>query len=231
MSLQWGIVAGFLYFEIVVLLTLLLPWISPQRWLKIFRSRILHSLGTQTQLYFYGLFGLLCLLFLDAVREMRKYSNEEYDLTVNPKAEMQAHMKLFRAQRNFYISGFALLFSLIIRRIVNLISIQATLLAQNEAALKQASSASDAARRLMNEQGEKKGANEKNDKESSAKVARLETEINTLKEDIERLTRDRNAIKSQAESVSKEYDRLVEEHSKLEKKLKISGGSGDKKDD
>jgi B-cell receptor-associated protein 31 len=48
----------------------------------------------------------------DAVREMRKYSNEEYDLTVNPKAEMQAHMKLFRAQRNFYISGFALLFSL-----------------------------------------------------------------------------------------------------------------------
>ncbi|CAG7815568.1 unnamed protein product [Allacma fusca] len=47
----------------------------------------------------------------DAIREMRNYSNEDYDLNVNPKAEMQAHMKLFRAQRNLYISGFALLLS------------------------------------------------------------------------------------------------------------------------
>jgi hypothetical protein len=31
----------------------------------------------------------LCVFFKDAIREMRKYSNEEYDLTVNPKAEMQ----------------------------------------------------------------------------------------------------------------------------------------------
>lgn len=51
------------------------------------------------------------IFFSDAVREMRKYSSEEYDLLENPKAEMQAHMKLFRAQRNFYISGFALLLS------------------------------------------------------------------------------------------------------------------------
>lgn len=48
---------------------------------------------------------------IDAIREMRKYSSEDYDLNANPKAEMQAHMKLFRAQRNFYISGFALLLS------------------------------------------------------------------------------------------------------------------------
>jgi len=228
MSLQWGIVAGFLYFEIAVVVMLLLPIISPQRWLKIFRSRILASLGAQTHVYFYGLFGLLCLLFLDAIREMRKYSNEEYDLTVNPKAEMQAHMKLFRAQRNFYISGFALFFSLIIRKLASLISAQATLQAQTEAALRQASSASDAARRLMD--GGSGGKDAKSDKENSAKVARLETEVNTLKEDIEKLTKDRNAVKSQAESVSKEYDRLTEEFSKLQKKVSISGG-GDKKGD
>jgi len=231
MSLQWGIVAGFLYFEIAVVVLLLLPFISPQRWLKIFRSRILHSLGAQTQLYFYGLFGLLALLFLDAIREMRKYSNEDYDLNVNPKAEMQAHLKLFRAQRNFYISGFALFFSLIIRKLVTLISIQASLLAQNEAALKQASSASDAARRLMSGQSDAKGVSDKNEKESGAKNARYETEINTLKEEIEKITRDRDAIKSQAKSVGKEYDRLAEEHTKLQKKLAISGGGGDKKSD
>jgi len=201
--------------------------------LKIFRSRILHSLGAQTQVYFYGLFGLLCLLFLDAVREMKKYSNEEYDLTVNPKAEMQAHMKLFRAQRNFYISGFALFFSLIIRKLVSLISIQATLSAQTEAALRQASSASDAARRLMDggSGGGDKDTKGGNDKENSAKIIRLETEVNTLKEELQKLTKDRNAVKSQAESVSKEYDRLTEEYSKLQKKVAISGGGGDKKGD
>jgi len=238
MSLQWGIVAGFLYFEIFIVCLLLLPFISSQRWLKIFRSRILHSLGAQTHIYFYGLFGLLCLLFLDAIREMRKYSNEDYDLTVNPKAEMQAHMKLFRAQRNFYISGFALFFSLIIRRLVSLLSIQACLHAQTEAALKQASSASDAARRLMDDASSAGGSSDKDKNkgkgggEDTAKLAKLETEVNTQKEEIERLKKDRDAIKSQATSLTKEYDRLSEEHNKLERKLKISGGGGgDKKDD
>jgi len=226
MSLQWGLVAGFLYVEIAVLVIMLLPGISPQRWLKIFRSRILHSLGAQTQLYFYGLFGLLCLLFLDAVREMRKYSNEEYDLNINPKAGMQAHMKLFRAQRNFYISGFALLLSLIIRRIATLLSNTGSLLAQNEASMRQATSATNAAQRLLNEQGgkgdTKKGSSESGD------IEKLKTDAKTLKDELSSVKKDRDAIKSQAESVSKEYDRLMKEHEKLQKKLAIQG---EKKDD
>lgn len=225
MSLQWGLVAGFLYVEIAVLIILLLPGISPSRWQKIFKSRILHSLGAQTALYYYGLIGLLCLLFLDAIREMRKYSNEEFDLNVNPKAEMQAHMKLFRAQRNFYISGFALLLSLIIRRISTLLSNQGSLEAQHEAALKQATSASDAARRLMKEQSSKKGETSMHSKDE---VQALQTEINTLKEEMSSLKRDRDALKSQAESVSKEYDRLLGEHEKIQKKVQ---SGGDKKDD
>jgi len=228
MSLQWGLVAGFLYVEIVVLIIMLLRGISPQRWARIFRSRILHSLGAQTALYYYGLIGLLCLLFLDAIREMRKYSNEEFDLNVNPKAEMQAHMKLFRAQRNFYISGFALLLSLIIRRISTLLSQQGALEAQSEAALKQASSASDAARRLMKEQDAKKNAGETS-MHSKDEVQALQTEINTLKEEMAAVKRDRDAIKSQATSVSKEYDRLLEEHEKVQKK--VQAGGGDKKSD
>jgi len=225
MSLQWTLVAGFLYLEIAVVFILLLPYISPQRWLKLFRSRILHSLGAQTALYFYGLFGLLLLLFLDAVREMRKYSTEDYDLNVNPKAEMQAHMKLFRAQRNFYISGFALLLSLLIRRIVELISDKAVLLAQNEAAMKQATSATSAAQRLMDMDKNKQP-------DSDKERVKYDTQINNLKEEVIALTKDRDAIKSQAASVSKEYDRLMSQYEKLEKQLKIAGGgAGDKKSD
>jgi B-cell receptor-associated protein 31 len=226
MSLQWSLVAGFLYSEIVVLIIILLPIISPQRWNKIFRSKILHSLGAQTALYWYGLFGLLLLLFLDAIREMRKYSSEEYDLLENPKAEMQAHMKLFRAQRNFYISGFALLLSTVIRRITTLLSIQATLMAQNEAALKQAASASQAASAMIDAQ-DTKGSGKKSG--GSDEVAKLQTKVNTLKEELATSLRDKDVLKSQAENTNKEYDRLMKEHEKLQKKMAISGG--DKKAD
>lgn len=63
-------------------------------------------------------------------------------------------MRLFRAQRNFYISGFAIFLSLVIRRLVILISNQATLLAQCEASMRQAQSASTAARTLLSQQKE-----------------------------------------------------------------------------
>lgn len=49
----------------------------------------------------------------DAFREVRKYGvTEKVDLTNNPTAIEHIHMKLFRAQRNQYIAGFALLLCL-----------------------------------------------------------------------------------------------------------------------
>lgn len=46
---------------------------------------------------------------LDAVREVRKYSGKEVgtDAKLQPNMFDHLHMKLFRAQRNLYISGFA----------------------------------------------------------------------------------------------------------------------------
>ena len=46
----------------------------------------------------------------DSIRDVRKYSvsHGEIDLKVNPMGDVQIHMKLFRAQRNFYIAGIAL---------------------------------------------------------------------------------------------------------------------------
>lgn len=46
---------------------------------------------------------------LDAVREVRKYSGKEFgaDAKLQPNMYDHLHMKLFRAQRNLYISGFA----------------------------------------------------------------------------------------------------------------------------
>ncbi len=50
-----------------------------------------------------------CLL-LDGIRDVSKYSTplEDKEVSMNPQGEATLHMKLFRAQRNFYIAGFTL---------------------------------------------------------------------------------------------------------------------------
>lgn len=81
--------------------------------------------------------------------------------------EIQGSMRLFRAQRNFYISGFALFLALVIRRLVILISAQANLQAQSEASMRQAQSATTAAKSLLAQKGEnvQNESNEAHEKE------------------------------------------------------------------
>lgn len=74
MSLQWTLIAGFLYVEVAIVLLLVLPVASPTRWQKLFKSRFLQSLNNQASIYFVVLLGVLVLFLLDAIREMRKYS-------------------------------------------------------------------------------------------------------------------------------------------------------------
>lgn len=75
MSLVWTIIASFLYVEIGIVLLFVLPIASATRWQRFFRSRFLAMLTGQAQMYFYLLLGILVLFLLEAIREMRKYSN------------------------------------------------------------------------------------------------------------------------------------------------------------
>lgn len=134
--------------------------------------------------------------------------------------EMQHSMRLFRAQRNFYISGFAIFLTLVIRRLVTLISEQAVMLANSEASMKQAQSATATARTLLAQQGDsKKEANNEEVEALKKKCKDLETELTKEK-------KDKEALKSQAQSLNREYDRLTEEFSKLQNK----SSTGDKSD-
>lgn len=74
MSLQWSLIAGFLYVEVIIVLLLVLPIISPTRWQKIFKSQFLKSLSDRASIYFLILLAILVVILLDAIREMRKYS-------------------------------------------------------------------------------------------------------------------------------------------------------------
>ncbi|MBN3272282.1 BAP31 protein, partial [Polyodon spathula] len=152
MSLQWTAVAAFLYGEVFAVLLLCVPFISPTRWNRIFKSRLVKMVMAYGNTYFVVLIVILVFLLMDACREVRKYSvTEKVDLTNNPVAVEHIHMKLFRAQRNLYIAGFALLLWFLLRRLITLLSQQATMVASNEAFRKQAEGASDAAKKYMEE--------------------------------------------------------------------------------
>ncbi|KAJ8933091.1 hypothetical protein NQ314_014219 [Rhamnusium bicolor] len=206
MSLQWTLIAGFLYIEIAIVLLLVLPVASPRRWNSLFKSKFLQGLQRQAGIYFLILLAILVLFLLDAIREMRKYSNLGYCFLDILEAEehghahldreMQGSMRLFRAQRNFYISGFALFLSLVIRRLVILISAQATLQAQSEASMRQAQSATTAAKSLLAQRGEieQNDSNEAHDKEVTA----LKTKIGELEDELKLEKKDKSAVKQQA---------------------------------
>jgi len=223
MSIHWTLIAGFLYAEIGTILLLLVPFISTKMWNKVFKSRFLRGLESQLIYYFYVLVAILILFFLDAIREMQKYSAEEtQQKTVGMShldTQMQMHMRLFRAQRNFYIAGFALFLCLVIKRLVGLISANAGLQAEKDAAMKQAESASRAAEMFM------KDGSPAGDGASSELAAELEK----AKKDAETARKDMNSMKSQSESLAKEYDRLMEEKDRLQRKVNVMGE--DKKDD
>merc|ERR1711915_680603 len=151
----------------------------------------------------YVLVAILILFFLDAIREMQKYSSEELQQKASGgmshlDAQMQMHMRLFRAQRNFYIAGFALFLCLVIKRLVSLISANAGLQAEKEAAMKQAESASRAAETLM-ASGGSTDANPADIKELKEALSKAEKEAEVAKKDVA-------SMKTQSESLAKEYD-------------------------
>lgn len=166
MSLVWTLIDVFLFIELSIVLLLTLPVASPTTWSRFFKSQFLAMLAKQAQLYFCMIIGLLVLFLLEALREMRKFSSEtQSEEQQHLDVEMQHSMRLFRAQRNFYISGFAIFLVLVIKRLISLINEQAFLLAQSEASLKQAKSATAAARSLMEDKSVEKGKEASEDKQ------------------------------------------------------------------
>jgi len=241
MSVQWTLVAVFLYVEIAFVVLLLVPFISSKTWQKFFKSRFLRSIESQANLYFMVFIVILVLLFVDSIREMSKYSSEKVHDSDHGHldAELQHSMKLFRAQRNFYIAGFALFLCLVIRRLVVLIGCQAQLEAQAEASIKQAKGASQHSKQLLEQLSTTQTSRETlNENEGNKKIEKQEQDLRKMREELasakEELIRYRvncESMKKQAEAVSEEYDRLLVEHDKLQREYnKLSNVDDFKKD-
>ncbi|XP_071037054.1 B-cell receptor-associated protein 31 [Parasteatoda tepidariorum] len=236
MSLQWTLVAGFLYAEIAVVLILMLPFISATMWQKLFKSRFLQSLASYSNFYFSAFFVILLLLFLDSIRQMNKYSTaKDQEMSHGHlDAELQQSMRMFRAQRNCYIAGFALFLAPVIRRLTSLLSKNAELIARECASLKQAQSAADAAKNLMAEKEkmeQQESKDNRQNEEYEKRVKSLESELKEKSQELLKAQKNLESMKSQAEATNKEYDRLLAEVDVLQKQVVKSGGEGDKKNE
>lgn len=237
MSLQWTAVALFLYAEIAFVLILCLPLLSAQRWQKVFKWNIWSAMSPYWNKFFFAMILILIVLFLDALREVRKYSTEEAskDSQLHPNFSDHVHMMLFRAQRNLYISGFSLFHWLVMRRIITLIH-QVALAEGTGAALQaQAEGANQAAQKYMEENQKLKESLQEQESAKSSRTQLMRKEVEDATRDLraadDALRRSRaevEAVKKQAQGLTREYDRLLKEHQMLQQNL--YNGSEDKKD-
>lgn len=236
MSFQWQFVAIVLYIEIGVTLLLCLNFISSRWWSAFFKSSLVKSIADRGSTVFYILASILGLFFVDAFRDVRKYDMEERDLklaTHNPDALTQMLMFKFRAQRNLYISGFALFLWIVIQRLATLIRDKARTKAEAAASKSQAESATRTAELLLdqNKEMEEKGKDslEEETKEKltkmEAKLSKAVEEARTARDELTQKKAECEAMKKQSEGLAREYDRVTEELANV-----INAG-GDKKDD
>ncbi|XP_075329667.1 B-cell receptor-associated protein 29 [Odontesthes bonariensis] len=238
MTLQWTAVALFLYGEIGIIVILCLPFISAKRWQIIFQLRIWSFMARFWNKVFLTMIIVLIVLFLDAVREVRKYSAKEIgmDAKLQPNMFDHLHMKLFRAQRNLYISGFAVFLWLVMKRMVTLINQLASESRTTAALQAQADTANQVAEKyrkdnellkqtLMEGQGDK--ATAEGMELLRKEAGKLKEELKTSGDDLKKSQEEADVLKKQMDGLAREYDRLLMEHQELQNLQ----DSGTKKDD
>ncbi|CAF2404280.1 unnamed protein product [Rotaria sp. Silwood2] len=234
MSFQWTFLATFLYCEIIVVIILLLPFISPTIWNKFFKSRLAKAFRAGAKYYFNFIICIFGLLFLDAIRELRKYSIVDANNLTTPHAETQAHMKQFHSQRNFYIAGFALFLWFVIKRLINLLVECAGETAAATEAHKQAEGATRHLEGVMANDPTKIDPREiiaspgnppryVDSIEHDFEIKKYKQEIIKTKEDIDTLRED-------YDNSLKKYKKLEEEHRKLQIQLAMLADDESSKD-
>ena len=116
MSLQWKVVAYFLYFEMGLVVLLMLPFISSKQWSILFNLSLIKQFTVHATKYFHIVLAILAVLFVDSIRIINKEDGKDKN----------SKIKELRAQRNFHIVGAAILLWFVINRMINLIAANAT---------------------------------------------------------------------------------------------------------
>lgn len=139
---------------------------------------------------------------------------------VGSSAFYEDQMRVFRGQRNFYISGFALLCVFIIKRLIRLLGEMAQLKADSEASIRQARNAAELASQTLSASTSSSKSSLSGDKNDQIP---LEKENAALKETIEELEKklkkaqtDLKAMERQSVNTNKAFDEMAEKLARYE---------------
>jgi len=212
-SIQWTAVAFIMYVEIAIILTLLIPWIPARWWKNFFNTKPILVIRRYAHIYSTIVIAVLVLFFFDSIREVRKYCQVDVGkggIMGNADADSLAQMRSFQAQRNLFISGFALLFYLMLKRMVSFVENSANLEIERNAAMKHAETAEETTNTLIDS------------KDTDAKVKKLAIQVQTLEKDRDRAVLEANQLKDKLADLQMEYE-------KLSHHLEASEGAEDKK--
>ncbi|KAI7862332.1 B-cell receptor-associated protein 31-like-domain-containing protein [Spinellus fusiger] len=203
MTIYFTLTFVILVVEMVVFGLLVLP--LPSRWrraiLKFASTSPLVNKGLTTLKI---VFGFIFLLFIDTVNRLQRIGTEEADQPTHHhhghEAELKA--KTFYAQRNMYLTGFTLFLSVILERTSTLVVQVLQREEELERVKQDAHSAGQDKQRLIN-----------TEQTFQLQISELNSEIKRLKQ--EQL--DFATLKKQADQMQLEYNRLADEHNRLEK--------------
>ncbi|GAA53952.1 B-cell receptor-associated protein 31 [Clonorchis sinensis] len=230
----WHLTAAFLYLEMFTVFLLIIPLFSSRSWAKFFKTEWVQKFAAFSTYYFNFFLVLLGLVLLEALRQVMNQRSayetlKSHPSELRPETESLYLMRMFRAQRNLYIAGFALFMWFVFRRLIRLISEHAQMSASQEASLKQAKNASAVAEQILSSRGD----------EESEIVKRLKAELEDLKQKLqeeeeshETTKQDLVTLKKQATQTAQEYDRVATECQELQRRITLmSEPSADKKSD
>jgi len=211
-SIQWTAVAFIMYVEIACILILLIPWIPARWWKNFFQTRPILVIRRYAHIYSTIIIAVLVLFFFDSIREVRKYCHIDVSKGTmgGAEADSLAQMRSFHAQRNLFISGFSLLFYLMLKRLVSFVSNSANLEIVSNEATKHAQTAEETARTLIES------------KDTDEKVRKLALQVQSLEKDRDSAVLEANQLKDKLADLQMEYEKLGDH-------LKASEGGDGKK--
>jgi len=223
MAIQYQFAAGVLYVEVAACVLFCLPFISNRFWNRVFKWKIFAAMANFGSSVFMVISGILALLFFDSINQMAKYERlaEEAEERGGINTH-DPHTMKFRAQRNFYITMFAFVFWIVLRRLIALIAAAAHYEVQSEALARQAQSASKMAEKMMENKDDGDDDTSADLKDELKRVKTKYAEAVAAKNKAEK---DLEVVKEQAAANNKEYDRLMSELESYQK------AGGDKKDE
>jgi len=149
----------------------------------------------------------LILFFADAIREVRKYAHVDVskkEFRGSAETDALGNMRSYYAQRNLFISGFTLLFYLMIKRIMSFIEQSAYLEQTSEVATKHAETAEKTTKTLIESES------------CDIAVRELTLEIEDLQKERDEAVLKRNEVDDRLKDLQMEYDKVCKHLSTLE---------------